>query len=364
MSRMDSSGIRKVFDMGTRMKDPIDLSIGQPDFDVFPDIKREAITWIEKGFNKYTVTQGIPELRERIAQKLREDNRVDARIENVVVTSGVIGGIFLSLNVLLDPGDGVILPDPYFVAYKHLPNFISADITYIDTYPDFDIDAKKFKNAIKDNTKVLVITTPCNPTGRVYSRQTLKKIASIAERNEIVVLSDEVYEKFVYDNEHVSIGSMYENTVTLNGFSKCGGMTGWRIGYASGPEQIIREIIKLQQYTYICAPSFAQKAALRALESDSIKKEIEIFRQRRDIGYEMLKRNFKLRKPEGAFYFFPEAPNKSGTEFVKKAIDNSVLIIPGNVFSERDTHFRISYAVREENLKNGIEILNSIAAGR
>lgn len=362
MGRMESSGIRRVFDLAARMKEPVDLSIGQPDFDTPEPVKKEAIRWINAGFNKYTMTQGIRELREAVAERLKRKNSIDTDPEGVLITSGVMGGFYLACCVLINHGDEVIIPDPYFVAYKQMVSFAGGKPIYVDTYPDFHPNPADIKKAITDKTKAIILNSPNNPTGHVYSRQVISKIAEIAERNELIIISDEIYEPFIYLGEHVSPGSMYDGVLTLNGFSKTCSITGWRIGYATGPLEIINEMKKLQQYSFICAPSFAQKAMVKTMDPD-ISHHIERYRQRRDFLYKELKEHYPMPRPEGAFYLFPKAPLGTGTEFAQKAIENNLLVIPGSVFSERDTHFRISYAAPEEQIKRGIEILNRLGKG-
>lgn len=360
MNKIDSSGIRKVFNLAAQLKNPIDLSIGQPDFDVPQQIKQEAIKAINTGFNKYTQTEGILELRERVRQKLKEKNNIEVSRNNVLITSGVSGGIFLSFCALLDRGDEAIIFDPYFTMYKHLINFIEAVPIYINTYPNFSLNIDSVKKAITSKTKVIVLNSPGNPTGKTYSKEELEAIAKIAQKNDLVVISDEVYEEFMYDEKPFSLGSIYEKTITLNGFSKTYAMTGWRLGYAAGPAEIIEKMSKLQQYTFVCAPSFAQIAGIKALEYD-VSEYILQYRQKRDLVYEGLKNHFKVEKSGGGFYIFPQVDGISASEFVEKAIAKKLLIIPGNVFSEQDTNFRLSFTASNETLKKGIEVLIELA---
>lgn len=359
MAKIDASGIRKVFALAEKIKNPINLSIGQPDFDTPEKIKKEAIAAINQGFNKYTPTQGILALREAIVQKLQRENDIKLKADNVLVTAGTSGGLTLAFLTLLDEKDEVIIPDPYFVIYKHLVNFVGARPKLISTYPDFQIDPKKIEKAITSKTKMIILNSPNNPTGAVYSQKTIEAIIEIAKSKNIFLLSDEIYEKFIYEKNHFSPGSVYKNTITLNGFSKFCSVPGWRIGYAAGPKEIINEMAKLQQYTFVCAPSFAQKAAISALKYNP-QKHIKKYQKRRDFLYEELKPYFKIQKPDGSFYLFPEAPSKNGTNFVKRAINNRLLIIPGKVFSEKDTHFRISYTASEEEIKKGIAVLKDM----
>ena len=360
MSKIDSSGIRKVFDLGAKLKNPVNLSIGQPDFTVPDVIKQASIRAIEEDKNRYTLTQGIPELRSMV-KNIYED-KYNFKAEKALITSGVSGGLILALMALINKGDEVLIPDPYFVMYKHLVNLIEGVPVFYNTYPDFQISEKELVSKITDKTKVILVNSPNNPTGKILSENELKMIADIAEKKNIFIISDEIYDNFSYDASYHSISEYTNNVLILNGFSKSVAITGWRVGYALGPDILINEMIKLQQYSFVCAPSMAQYALLEynKVDTDTILKE---YREKRDIIYNGLKDKFDLIKPDGAFYIFPKIPGNynSATEFVEKAIENNVLIIPGNVFSEKDTNFRISFAATNETLQKGIEILNRLA---
>lgn len=359
---VDASGIRKVFDLAAKLKDPINLSIGQPDFDV-PDVaKNAAIEAIRSGRNGYTVTQGIPELRDRITAELKKEfGSIDD--SGVLVTSGVSGGIQLALMVLLNPGDEVIVPDPYFVIYKHAVKLVGGKPVFVDTYPDFRLHPDRIEAAITPRTKALVVVSPSNPTGMVLNADEMKQIAEIARKHNLVLITDEIYERLTFDEPFPSgWRGAPERTILLRGFSKSYGMTGWRLGYAAGPKPLIDAMTKLQQYTFVCAPSMVQLAGLAAMDAD-ISGHVDDFRKRRDYVYQALKDSFEVMKPGGGFYFFPKAPAKyaGGAAFCEQAIQRGVLIIPGNVFSERDTHFRISYAARQATLEKGCAILCEMA---
>jgi aspartate aminotransferase len=357
VAAVDASGIRKVFDLAQQMKDPVNLSIGQPDFDVPGPIKEDAKKFIDDGFNSYTVTQGIEELREKIRDNYSQQG---IEIDDLFVTAGVSGGILLSLMVLVDEGDEVLVPDPYFVMYKHLIKLLGAVPKYIDTYPDFKLRPGKIEEMITEKTKVIFVNTPANPTGVSMGAGELEQVAGIAKKHNLTVIFDEIYSSFNYGGPHANIARYYDNTIILNGFSKSHAMTGWRIGYATGPAHIIREMIKLQQYTFVCAPSFVQRAAVKAIDYD-MTEYIDRYRRKRDLIYDGLKDKFEVTKPDGAFYIFPKAPGNDGEKFVKKAIENNLLIIPGNIFSEKNTHFRISFAATDDTIGRGLEILNKLA---
>ncbi len=358
MSKLDSSGIRKVFDLAQKMQNPVNLSIGQPDFDVPEDIKIEAINAINRGANKYTVTQGIPELCKSLLGRLQKERGVNA--ENIIITSGVSGALTLAFLVLVNPGDEVLIPDPSFVSYKHLTNFSGGVPLMVDTYPDFKLTAARIQPYITPKTRILITNSPANPTGIMSSRQELKDIAELAKKHNLLVISDEIYHDYDYNHEFESIGRYYDRTLLVDGFSKSLAMTGWRMGYAAGPSAIINEMLKLQQYTFVCASSFAQHALAKAGEIH-LHGVLESYRKKRDLMCDSLKDKYHIVKPEGAFYLFPQVPWGTDEEFTAAAIQHNLLIIPGSVFSERHTHFRISYAAADATIERGIDILNKLA---
>ncbi len=360
MKLLDASGIRKVFDLAAKLDDPINLSIGQPHFDVPAPAKAEAIAAIERGFNKYTQTQGHPELRNAVAAAAAEEFGWDIARPSLI-TSGVSGALMLAFMTLINPGDEVILLDPYFVMYKHLVHLAGGKAVMVDTYPDFSPDPEKISAAVTDRTTILVVNSPGNPTGRVYSADELRAVAEVADRGGLLVISDEIYNSFCYDGRFASMASFCENTLLMRGFSKTYAMTGWRLGWCTGPPEIIEKMTMLQQYSFVCAPSMAQAAGIAALGCD-MSQQVADYRRKRDMVYKALAGPFGLIKPGGAFYAFVPAPaGLTGTEFVARAIENNVLIIPGSVFSERDTHFRLSYATSDEKLAEGLEILIRLA---
>ena len=358
---IDASGIRKVFALAESLEDPINFSIGQPDFDVPQELRNEAIKAIESGQNKYSQTAGDNLLRGKIAEQI--ENELGWKKPAVLVSSGVSGALLLVFMALINPGDEVIIPDPYFVMYKHLVNMLGGKCVFIDSYPNFKLPVDAIAQAITGKTKLIVLNSPCNPTGAVYSEQEIRTLAKTAAQKDVLVITDEIYEKFCYDNTCPSIAHYYDKTLLLRGFSKAYAMTGWRLGYVAAHESlkhVVEEMTKIQQYTFVCAPTPFQKAAIAALDYD-VSDLVDAYRIKRNLLYEGLKDKFEITRPGGAFYAFVKAPSGSATKFVEKAIANNILIIPGSVFSEKDTHFRISYATSNEKIEQGIEILRKLA---
>jgi aspartate aminotransferase/aminotransferase len=371
---VDASGIRKVFDLAAKMSDPINLSIGLPDFDVPDQAKLAAIDAIKSGQNRYTQTQGIAPLRERLRADLSRE--IGRDVGEVLVTSGVSGGLFLAILATIDPGDEAVCLDPYFVMYKHLITMAGGKLAAVDSYPDFHFHPDRVEKAITKRTKLLILNSPSNPTGAVMSAAEIRAAVDLANKHDLLIVSDEIYEPFLYDcrmgvppmshgrDAHATLYSpatIYERTLILRGFSKSHAMTGWRLGYAAGPAEVIAQMTKLQQYTFVCPPAPFQVAAVKALDI-SMAGARDAYRKKRDLVFDKLSKKFEIVRPSGAFYIFPAAPRGiSATDFVTRAIERNVLIIPGNVFSERDTHFRISYATTDEKLAQGCEILNALA---
>ena len=364
MAKMDSSGIRKVFDLAAKMVDPVNFSIGQPDFDVPEPVKDALVEAVRRGENKYTVTQGAADLRDAIAAKMKADH--DWADAPLLITSGVSGGLLLAMMALIDPGDEVLLPDPYFVMYKHHVNMLGGACVFYDTYPNFAIDPERIESLITSKTKLILLNSPSNPTGAVATAEEIAAVGRVAEKHGLVVVSDEIYDRFCYDAPFASAANCCSRVLLLGGFSKTYGMTGWRLGYAAGTPgvaRVIEEMTTLQQYSFVCAPSMVQAAGRTALETD-VSQQIAAMKAKRDLIYNGLREKFTMAPPAGAFYVFPEVPGPPGgsaTEFCTRAIENNCLIIPGNVFSERDTHFRISYSTDEQSIRRGVDILNALA---
>jgi aspartate/methionine/tyrosine aminotransferase len=358
MSHIESSGIRKVFDLARSLKDPVNLSIGQPHFDVPEPVKAAAKDAIARGSNAYTVTQGIPELRGRIADDVHRHYGHPER--ETLVTSGTSGGLVLALLCTVNPGDEVIVFDPHFVMYTHLIALAGGTPKFVSTYPDFQIDVGRVRAAITPRTKAVLVNSPANPTGAVAAPDHLRELAALAREKNLLLISDEIYRAFCYDEPFVSPAEFNEDVLVIDGFSKSHGMTGWRLGFAHGPRRLVEEMTKLQQFTFVCAPSVVQWAGVTAWDTD-VSAHVADYRRKRDRICAGLKDRFEIVRPGGAFYVFAKAPWGTASEFVTEAIRNSLLVIPGNVFSRHDTHFRISYAADDRTIDRGVEILNRLA---
>ena len=280
--------------------------------------------------------------------------------DDVIVTAGVTGGLLLALMVTLNPGDEVVIPDPYFVLYEYQIALLGGKPVFVDTYPDFTLEEDALRAAITDKTKIILINSPNNPTGMVHSKEELEMVARVAKEKNLLVFSDDTYDKFVYDAiERFYLGQLYDRAITFGGFSKTWGMTGWRIGYVAGSKELIQCMVTMQQYAFSSVNSFAQKAALYALDYDT-NALIKDYKRKRDLIYEGIKDKYNVVKPKGAYFIFPEVPGGNGDKFVEKALKNNLFIIPGSVFSKKKSNVRISFAASEENLLKGIEILRKL----
>ena len=359
MDRLQLSGIRKIFELAAGLKDPVNLSLGQPDFEVPIEIQDAAIRAIRNGKNGYTVTEGIPELREKLGEELRR--RAGFREGKILITSGVAGAIFLAMGVLVEKGDEVIVPDPYFGMYWNAIRFFGGVPVLLDTYPDFRIKPEKLDRAITPRTKLILFNNPVNPTGVAYQAEEVRAIAEVARRRGVMLLSDEIYASYSYDFPHESMKLHSPDSLLVGGFGKAYAITGWRLGFAAGPAEVIDKMTLLQQCSFVSAPSFTQWAGVTALDV-KVSEHRADYRRKRDMIYEELKGRYVIEKPQGAFYFFPRCPGGlKDTEFVRRAIDRGLLIVPGSACSRKSTHFRLSYAVSDAVLERGIEILRKLA---
>ncbi len=348
-------------------KDIINFAAGEPDFDTPEFIKSAAIEAINAGFTKYTPTTGIPELKKIICEKLYKDNSLRYSPSQIVVSCGAKHSIFNALAVILNHGDDVLIPSPYWVSYPEIVNFCEARTVFIKTQSEnnFKINVKDLEKHITAKTKVFILNSPSNPAGSVYNQDEIKAIADICVSKRIFVISDEIYEKIIFDNlKHISIASMggdiYDLTITINGLSKSYAMTGWRVGYLAGPQDIVEAVSKLQDHTTSNPASISQKAAVAALEApeDFIKGMALEFQKRRDYCAGRLIKIKKLSfvQPQGAFYIFCNIA-KTGLDsltFANRLLEESyVAVIPGAAFG-RDDYIRISFAAGIKQLEIGL----------
>lgn len=346
-----------MFDLAKQLDNPCNLSIGQPHFDTPQPIKDASAAAIFAGKNGYTPTQGIPELREAV---LADYAARGVPQEDGFITSAVSGGFMLALIATCDVGDEILIPDPYFIMWNDLPRTLGVRPKLVNTYPNFKWTRERLEAQITHKTRAIALCSPANPTGAAVDETEMMMIADFAAEHDLWVIYDEIYRLFTYDRPHFEMSQYYPKTITLGGFSKSHSMTGWRIGTAVGPKEVIEPMIKLQQYTFVCAPTPGQWGALAALDLP-MTKEVDDYRQKRDFMYNALKDDFEVIKPSGAFYLFIKAPEgMTGDQFVRAAIAKNLILVPGSAFSRKNTHFRLSFANTDEQLKRGVEILKSM----
>jgi len=352
--------------------DIVNLSAGEPDFDTPDFIKEAAFEAIRNGFTKYTPTTGIPELKKLICAKFKKDNSLDYTPEQIVVSCGAKHSIFNALFILLNRHDEVLIPSPYWVSYPEMVNLCEGSPHFIKTSPEnnFKVAVKDLEKHINSKTKILILNSPSNPTGCVYSPDELRKIAEICVAKKILVISDEIYEKIIYDGaRHVSIAGInkdiYGQTVTINGLSKSFSMTGWRIGYLGASPEIVDAISKLQDHSTSNPTSISQKAAVAALSApdDFSKRICQEFQKRRDYCILRLKGMKKINYclPQGAFYIFCDISKTriNSLTFADRLLEEAhVSLIPGKGFGW-DTHVRISFATSPEQLEKGMDRLEN-----
>lgn len=362
------SGIRKFFDIVSEMKDAISLGVGEPDFDTPWHIRDEGIYALEKGKTFYTSNAGLKELREEICNYLDRTQGIKYNpLKEVIVTVGGSEAIDIGLRAIINAGDEVIIPQPAYVSYEPCTILAGAKpvIINLKAENEFRLTAEELEMAITEKTKVLILPFPNNPTGAIMEREDLEKIAEVIRKHDIYVMSDEIYGELTYKGKHVSIASiagMKERTILINGFSKAYAMTGWRLGYACGPEAIIKQMTKIHQFAIMCAPTTSQYAAVEALKNgdDDVKMMRQAYNQRRRFLLNAFK-EMKLEcfEPFGAFYVFPciKEFGMTSEEFATRFLEEEkVAAVPGNAFGESgEGYLRISYAYSLDNLKIAME---------
>lgn len=363
--RCNPSATLEISEMASELEkkgeDVISLGVGEPDFDTPEPIKECCKKSIDDGFVHYTDSQGIEELRIEIMQKLKEKNDISVKKDEVLVTAGAKYAIYLIMQGLIGEGDEVVLFDPAWVSYPETIKLASGKTRWCSTDHEHRPIIEEYKELMNENVALTVLNSPCNPTGKVYSKDRIKKIVEIAKENNSLVLSDEVYEEIIFEKEHYSPAKDFENVITVNGYSKTFSMTGWRLGYLTAQKEIIDNLTKIQQHSVSCPTSFVQKAALCAYNNEKVrskvKEMVQEFRERRNILVDELKKipEINCQKPEGTFYAFPEVGIDS-MRFSKKALkEANVAVTPGSAFGvEGKGNFRISFANSKERIKEAI----------
>ncbi|MCR5082145.1 MAG: aminotransferase class I/II-fold pyridoxal phosphate-dependent enzyme [Parasporobacterium sp.] len=364
---MQPSGIRKFFDIVSEMPDAISLGVGEPDFDTPWHIRDAGIYSLEKGRTFYTSNSGLKELRIEICNYLeRRFNLKYEPLKQTLITVGGSEAIDLAIRAMVNPGDEVIIPMPSYVSYLPCVQLAYGKPVIIDLKEEnqFRLTAKELEDAITDKTKILILPFPNNPTGAIMEKDDLEAIAKVCIEKDIIVVSDEIYSELTYKEDHVSIASipgMIERTIVINGFSKAFAMTGWRLGYAAGPEEIIKQMTKIHQFAIMCAPTTAQYAAVEALKNgdEDVAEMRESYNQRRRFLLSTFKEmGIECFEPYGAFYMFPNIKKFGLTseEFATKLLKaQKVAVVPGTAFGDCGEGFlRISYAYSLDNLKEAM----------
>lgn len=365
----------KIAEMKTTGIDIAAFNLGEPDFPTPHKVVESCEKALEEGKTKYIAIGGIVQLREAICEKLKKDNKLEYTTDQICVSTGAKQSVFNAIMAVCNPGDEIIIPTPCWVSYVEMAKIAGAIPVLVPTDKEFHLIPEEIERAITDKTKAIIINTPNNPTGAVYSEQSLKKLAELAIKNDFYVIADEVYEKLVYnDVKHVSIASlskqMYEKTIVINGLSKAYSMTGWRVGYAAGPKDIIKGMTSLQGHVTTSSTTFIQWASIDALrqcedEVEAMKKE---FLKRRDFMYERLNKipGMQCPKPEGAFYLMPDITYYLGKSYKDWKIDSAsdlcnylleearVAIVPGNAFEAPKT-VRFAYSVSIDTIAKGMD---------
>jgi aspartate aminotransferase len=350
-------------------KDIISFSLGEPDFTTPSHIIDAAKASLDRGDTHYTPSPGIPELRKAIAEKLKIENKIDTKPGNIIVTPGAKQAIFEVMLSVLQEGDEAILFDPAWVSYDPCIQLSGARTVWAPTSHDNGFSPENVGEYVTKKTKLIVINSPCNPTGGVYGKETLKEIADIAVDNNILVLSDEIYEKIIYDMKHISIAAMegmQDRTITVNGFSKAYAMTGWRLGYVCAPKEVYEQMLKIHSHSVSQATSFVQYAGVAALQGDQtpVAAMVDEFKKRRDLlinGLEKL--SIKCGRPEGAFYAFADVSKYGSGEKVAELLLNKAFVAttPGSAFGEAgNDYIRISYATSQERIKEALKRMESV----
>ncbi|RKX41999.1 MAG: pyridoxal phosphate-dependent aminotransferase [Thermotogae bacterium] len=375
-AQLRPSATAEISNVVKRMKrqgisDVVSLDVGEPCFDTPPNIKWAAWEALQAGKTAYEPTAGDYELRDEICQKLKRDNAITVDVDDIIVTPGAKFAIYLAFQAVLEKGDRVMLLDPAWVSYEPIAKIAGADAVRVPTFEadGFQPDLAAVEEAMDDSVKIVVVNSPCNPTGAVYDEVTIRTIVELAKGHETLVLSDEIYEYLIYEGRHYSPASEFDNVITVNGFSKTYAMTGWRLGYVTAPKEILKGMLKIYQHSVTCVTAFAQAGAIEALRSEesqqAVKRMVEGYKERRAVMLELIQQSefFDLSvEPQGAFYCFPSYRlKKPSVEFAKELLEEvHVATVPGAAFGEcGEGHLRLSYATSVENIVEAFERIES-----
>jgi len=352
--------------------DIVSLGVGEPCFDTPENIKNAACEALKAGKTKYEPTAGDYELREEICEKFKRDNGIDVGVDDVVVTAGGKFGIFLAFQAVLSEQDRVMILDPSWVSYEPAARIAGAGIVRVATSETegFQPDIEGIKRAMDSSVKIIVINSPNNPTGTVYDRSTIRNIVKIARDKGTLVLSDEIYEHLIYEGEHYSPGSEFDNVITVNGFSKSYAMTGWRLGYVTAPKDVLEGMIKVYQHSTSCVTAFAQSGGIEALRSEESRKAMEQmvrgYEERRALTLKLIRESDVFHcsvEPSGAFYCFPSySCNKPSLEFSKELLEKAhVATVPGSAFGQcGEGHLRLSYSTSPVQIKEAFQHIHAL----
>jgi aspartate aminotransferase len=360
VEEMNISGIRKIFESAG--PGSINLGLGQPDFDTPEHIKEEAIRAIKEGFTGYTSNLGIPELRDALSKKFKKENGIDYAPGDIIVTSGASEGLYIALQSLCDSGDEVLVPDPGFVSYSALTTLAGGKPVPVPLGESLKYDPEALKGYITKKTKAIVLNSPSNPTGTVLDGKEVRGIAEIATDKGVTIISDEVYEHFIYDGTHVSPGKFSDNVITINAASKTYSMTGWRLGYMAAKPKYSEQALKVHQYVQAAACSISQRAALAAITGpqECVIQMRDEFKRRRDylLG-ELYAMGIKCVKPQGAFYLFPFVGDEN--KVVMDLLKKGVISTPGTAFGQMGKGYvRFTYSTSMANIQKAVGIMKTV----
>lgn len=362
VNTIELSQIRKMFEITN--ENAINLGIGEPDFDVPTNIKIAMKKAIDENYTHYTPNKGFIELREEIVHKFKNENNIKTTADNVIVTAGASEALYMCAQSLFENGDNVIIPNPSFLSYEACIKLAEANPISVDCKMenDFKLKVEDVAEKVNKNTKAIILNSPSNPTGAVMDKEDIKGITDLSTDYDFTIISDEIYEKIIYEGKHYSPGAYCDNAITINGFSKTYAMTGLRIAYINANDNLNEELLKIHQYCMACASSISQKGAYEALtgSQDSVMKMVNEFKRRRNLIVSRLNEmGHECPKVNGAFYVFPKIKNP--LDFVEKSAKRGVITVPGIAFGTNGAeHVRMSYANSYENIDKAMDILEGV----